>query len=80
MDEFMYINAMNLEYMDYYCIWSAKDLSIEKEDLEKMKKAIPYLEQYNIKLKCIGPVDLLKKNYKALGQENVMKLLENLKK
>ncbi len=81
-DEFSYINDINIDYMDYYFIKKDIDLSKEKEILENLKNNISCLDKLDKcerNLRYDGTLKELKKEYKILGEDNLKKIISHVK-
>ena len=78
-DDFSYINDINIDYIDYYFIKKDIDLSKEKKILENLKNNISCLDKCERNLRYDGTLKELKKEYKILGEDNLKKIIAHVK-
>ena len=75
-DDFIYINDNNIDYIDYYFI--RKDIK-DKELLESLKNNISCLDKCERNLRYDGTLKELKEHCKELGKDNLNKIIEHIK-
>ena len=75
-DDFIYINDNNIDYIDFYFI--RKDIK-DKELLESLKNNISCLDKCERNLRYDGTLKELKEHCKELGKDNLNKIIEHIK-
>ena len=78
-DDFIYINDTNIDYIDYYFIKKDIDLSLDKELVENLKNNISCLDKCERNLRYNGTLKELKEHCKDLGKDNLNKIIEHIK-